>query len=633
MKAILGILLLQSFFLLIPVLSFSQIIIESGPEVNPVDMVETILGEGVMYDNVSFQGADISSGIFSNGQSTNLGIDKGIFLTSGAGYIIPGPNTSGSSGVNNYMPGHPSLDNITTSTTYDAAVLEFDIVPESDSLKFRFVFGSEEYDEYSGSTFSDVMGIFISGPNPLGGYYADKNMALVPGTNLQVSCNTINSTTNSEYYIDNTNGLTLEYDGFTTVLTALLQVIPCETYHIKIGVADAGDHVYDTGIFLEENSITHPTIEREVNLIPQGISDNLVEGCVSAEVVFRLPDVSYTPYTLYWDLSESTADPSAYPPGDFLVEIPDSVYFEAGVDSAQITILLVYDALLEGLESLKMIYVNNFGCVFNYDTVNILIEDYIALSDTMSPPTIICEGCEVDLWVNLQNGLPPYSYLWEPGGFTSDTITISPDSTTVYTVNYSDVCNGTGSDSIMVTVLHYGKFESYYFEAALNPQLPWDVWGEIVNDSVYVVFPAGVDPSNLIASFTTNIPNLGISINGVLQESGITPNDFTNPVVYFMIAPGGLFSEWVVIADIETGQVDNNQNEISIYPNPVIQSIFINNAEGYIIELLNSLGKKLLTIKVSKEKQQIDLNEIRPGLYFMKFQKGGECFVRKLVVE
>ncbi|HPE55057.1 MAG TPA: choice-of-anchor L domain-containing protein, partial [Bacteroidales bacterium] len=122
----------------------AQIEIQPGPAVTPEDMVENIVGDGIQYDNVTFQGANVSRGIFNNGNTTNLGINSGIFLTSGAGYNVPGPNVSCSAGSSNGTPGHPSLNAITTSTTFDAAVLEFDFIPESDTLRFKYVFGSEE---------------------------------------------------------------------------------------------------------------------------------------------------------------------------------------------------------------------------------------------------------------------------------------------------------------------------------------------------------------------------------------------------------------------------------------------------------------------------------------------------------
>ncbi len=108
---------------------------------------------------------------------------------------------------------------------------------------------------------------------------------------------------NCAYYSDNTFGLTLEYDGFTTVLIAWLLVVPCETYHIKIGVADAGDGIYDTGVFIEENSFESPKIEVETDPFPQGVSDNMIEGCVEADIIFRLPNPEYAPITVCYEIT------------------------------------------------------------------------------------------------------------------------------------------------------------------------------------------------------------------------------------------------------------------------------------------------------------------------------------------
>ena len=216
--------------MLLSILTFNcrlnaQINILPGPDVTPYDMVECIVGDGIAFDNVTFQGAAASRGIFTNGSSTNIGMESGIFLTSGAGYVIPGPNSSASAGANNGMPGHASLNAITTATTYDAAVLEFDFVPESDTLRFKYVFGSEEYNEWVFTQFNDVFGYFVSGPDPMGGFYSDKNIAIVPGTtNTSVTINNVNNgnsspgvvptgpCTHCEYYSDNTNGSSLEYD-------------------------------------------------------------------------------------------------------------------------------------------------------------------------------------------------------------------------------------------------------------------------------------------------------------------------------------------------------------------------------------------------------------------------------------
>jgi gliding motility-associated-like protein len=451
-------------FILTGFAAFGQINIEPGPDVTPTDMVENIVGEGIQYSNVEFQGADASRGTFSNGGSTNLGIGSGIFLTSGAGYNIPGPNASTSAGSNNGMPGHASLNAITTSTTYDAAVLEFDFIPESDTLRFKYVFGSEEYNEWVGSSFNDVFGYFVSGPDPEGGFYADKNVAIVPGTaSTSVTINNVNNgysaggvvptgpCTNCAYYNDNTGGLTIEYDGFTTVLVAWLLVVPCEEYHIKIGVADAGDGIYDSGVFIEENSFESPKIEVESDPFPEGVSDNMIEGCVEADIIFKLPNPEYAPITVYFEV-EGTADPGAYPDGDFEEEIPTSITFEEDTDTAVIHVAPVKDGIIEGEETLILIIENTLGCIVRYDTVEFIIVDYVDMETSMSPNTIICQGQEIEIYVSTVHGIPVYSYDWEGFEIDNDTISVSPDTTTTYYVSVMDMCLDTVTDSTTVTV-------------------------------------------------------------------------------------------------------------------------------------------------------------------------------------
>jgi len=169
-----------------------------------------------------------------------------------------------STGIDNLQPGDQLLNQYTNGidTTQDATILEFDFTSTSDSIEFNYVFSSEEYNEFVDLGYSDLFGFFISGPNIVG----QQNIALVPGTNTPVSIDSINNGNspvgtvptgpcmNCQYYNDNTFGTVLEYDGYTTVLTAKAGVIPCETYHINLVIADVGDGVYDSNVFLEGGS-------------------------------------------------------------------------------------------------------------------------------------------------------------------------------------------------------------------------------------------------------------------------------------------------------------------------------------------------------------------------------------------
>jgi hypothetical protein len=382
---------------------YGQIIITSGPDVTPVDMVENILGEGIQYFNVQYLGADWAKGIFTNGNSTNLGIESGIILSTGDATALQGPNLSPNTSTNHGLTGPPWYPN-----TYDPAILDFDFIPESDTLRLKYVFGSEEYNEWVGSTFTDFFEFLVSGPDPMGGVYNDKNIAIVPGTvNVSVAINNVNNgyapagviptgpCTNCEYYIDNTFGLTLEYDGFTTVLTASILVVPCVEYHLVIGVADCLDPLVDSGIFFEENSIKIPEIEVETMLSPQGISSYVVEGCVEADVIFRLPNPDYAPVTVCYEIGGTAVNGIDYE------EIPDCVTFEEGEDSAYFHINAFKDGIIEGEETIELIIENTLGCIVRYDTVVITILDYVDMVPAISPNTMICSGQEVDLWVNV----------------------------------------------------------------------------------------------------------------------------------------------------------------------------------------------------------------------------------------
>jgi hypothetical protein len=236
------------------ILSQSQAQLQVNGNLTPEEMVQFFVGSGINYSNVTYTGADTARGIFTNGGTTNLGVDHGLALTSGTIYNIPGPDNSGSTGYSSGMLGDSLLSALVGTTTYDACVLEFDFVPAADTAWCDFVFGSEEYPEWVGSAFNDVFGFFVTVPNPDGGDYFMENIALVSGTNLPVAINNVNSASYPEFYVDNTGGLTIQYDGFTTVLTAKCAVLPGATYHFKLAVTDVGDGIYDTGVLLEAES-------------------------------------------------------------------------------------------------------------------------------------------------------------------------------------------------------------------------------------------------------------------------------------------------------------------------------------------------------------------------------------------
>ena len=238
-----------------------------------------LAGPNVSLSNVFSQTIDPNQyGIFHDSTST-LGVDSGLVLSTGICYGVIGPNTIPNATIGGgQFGGDPDL--MTMSPLYpsslgDPGIVQMDLVPLGDTLTVRYVFGSEEYDEYACSSKDDRMGMFLSGPG-LGGAFTNGgiNMATLPISGLPVTVNTLNrGTAGSEgnlglcgmnpgweqdtiYYINNDFGIVTQLDGYTVVLTAKAVVQPGATYHLKIAIADVNDANFDSAIFLPEGAIS-----------------------------------------------------------------------------------------------------------------------------------------------------------------------------------------------------------------------------------------------------------------------------------------------------------------------------------------------------------------------------------------
>ncbi len=237
----------------------------------PSELVaDILLGKRVKVRDVRYAGSKLALAVFRDSSLTPL-IAEGIMLSTGKVFDAAGPNRRANTTYSLGTRGDRSLEGIANGLTYDAAWLEFDFVPDMETVVFNFAFGSEEYTEYVNTQFNDVFAFFISGP----GYNGVKNLAVVPKNNAPITVNTVNHLYNRNNYVDNNPYDRLgnlvkakipnlypdliqnyEYDGFTTLLSAEARVKPGQVYHIKISIADVSDGRYDSAVFLEGKSFT-----------------------------------------------------------------------------------------------------------------------------------------------------------------------------------------------------------------------------------------------------------------------------------------------------------------------------------------------------------------------------------------
>lgn len=410
--------------------SKAQLQITSAPDA--LALAQRLVGEGVTISNVVLTADSRSVGFFKNINGTAIGIDSGIVLTSGRA------STSGSNwGLNGNattvagnslanlgtnVPGDQDLANslgVPLSETRDAAVLEFDFTPLGDSIQFKYVFSSEEYDPEFVCDYNDAFAFFISGP----GISGLQNIALVPGTSIPVSIFNVNDVpggacpNNIMYYVNNLSNKYFMHDGHTKVFTAAARVLPCQTYHLKLVIADLGDNQYDSGVFLEAKSLSSNATQL-INLTqtdPVTGNSYLVEGCATGSL--NIKRRTKGPFPLLINLTYGGTAVN----GVDVQPLPASIVIPANEDSVLLNIYPIMDLLPEGIETLKIYTLAGCAAGLPTDSTVIQLRDYDILG--INPDTAyICRNSTLQLQAT--SGYTTYT--WDNNPALSNTNTPNP---------------------------------------------------------------------------------------------------------------------------------------------------------------------------------------------------------------
>ncbi|WP_456604933.1 choice-of-anchor L domain-containing protein [Blastococcus sp. SYSU DS0617] len=215
----------------------------SAPPPPPVEPGEDVIGDGVdLVDDVTtghpWQWGHVDG--FAPGQKTWV-LSTGL-VDEATGEPVQEASTDLGA------PGDPTLSALAGHLTYDSAAYEVTVVPSGSTLHVKYVFASEEYPEYVGSRFNDVMAVFVDGVNC--GY--------VPGSSDPVAVNGVNAQTNSQYFVDNAagvSGYSTSMDGLTVPLTCSRPVTPGVPVTVRIAVSDTSDGVIDSAVALVDKGI------------------------------------------------------------------------------------------------------------------------------------------------------------------------------------------------------------------------------------------------------------------------------------------------------------------------------------------------------------------------------------------
>ncbi len=586
---------------------------------------------GIIVSNVTSAGSPLAIAFFDAG-GTDLGLDAGIFFSSGNVLYGIGPNTSGGITGSFNLPGDNDIDSLGGALSEDAYLIEFDFtVDQSDTLDFNYVFGSEEYPEFVGSVFNDAFGFFISGPGINGPYSNNaENISLLPGTDTTVAINNVNEWTNSQYYINNISGEHISYDGFTVPLPASFYAEAGNTYHIKMVIADRGDTSFDSGIFLSFNSLGQ---------------DSLLSPSPDFQFSFNSNGVEFINESKYarswlWDFGNGETSNERY---------PDPVYYDIGDYTISLT-------------------TQNYCCTEVYSTI-ISIEEPFDLSTTITASDLLCFGDEnASIDLQIQGGVLPYASIdWAPsiadlnnvgagtytytvidavGSTITGSITIeSPSPIVIETQAMNEIdMQSNGSATANVS----GGIEPYEFLWSTGSTAP-----SIINQSAgnYIVTVTDANDCSRIQEITIGHEFTPISVSAATTNNPLACFGDTNASISLEISGGfePYTIEWtpfgsdlstlgagtysITVSD-DNGQIENI--EITITQPDVLELIFENtpatgnNMDGTATVFVTG-GASPYEYLWSNGATESSIGNLAPGDYSLILTDANGCTVNRLV--
>lgn len=348
---------------------------------NATLLAQYLAGQNISVYNATLLGSTLQSGYFTY-TGGMLETSSGVILSTGNVADALGPNNSENTTSSMNQPGDAALTALAGYSTFDRVELKFDFQVQSDYVEFSYIFASEEYNEFVNTQYNDVFAFYISGPGIVG----EKNLAVVPTTNVPVTINSINNGSFWQFYNDNELGLLtnhVEFDGYTTKMKAVASgLIPCSNYTLRLVIADGSDQSYDSWVLLQENSLVQGNVSA-ITTTPT-VDNTALEGCIQASFTFQLDSVYTYDIPIYYEILGSAINGVDYD------QIEDHITISAGQSSATIIIDAFADGLTEGQEIIYLVY-EPTACG-QKDTIQLFIDDSQPIDYSLAGIDLGCAG-------------------------------------------------------------------------------------------------------------------------------------------------------------------------------------------------------------------------------------------------
>ena len=163
----------------------------------------------------------------------------------------------------------------------------------------------------------------------------------------------------------------------------------------------------------------------------------------------------------------------------------------------------------------------------------------------------------------------------------------------------------------------------------------------ISNQTIEIEVWKNTDLTNLIAEFLLSKDAIA-RVGYIEQKSGISSNDFSNPVIYEVTSEdGNTIKNWTVTViesnDEITGINSFDEKSFIFYPNPFYDQLVIEiknqNINNNSVQLMSASGKILLRKMIENNYVVLDLSEMATGLYILKLFGNNTTLDSKIIIK
>lgn len=421
---------------------------------------DILLGSGVSATNITYTGSMLQLGYLENGEA-DFSVASGLVLSTEVAEATDCGNVAFCNDCIGQFTDDDLLDiansvppligqNFTVQDVNDGCILEFDFIATGDTVRFNYVFASDEYLTFVNTQYNDVFAFFLSGPGITGPYASPPgfpggavNIAEVPESvpSLPITISSVNPNTNSEYYINNPGGQDPCINGYTVPFTAEYEVECGETYHIKLAIADGTDGALESIVVLEEGSFTSTAVvDVDLSIDVGGPDENTIyEGCGTATLTFTRPieTILELEEMVVIDYSSSVGINGV----DFTL-LPDTIIFPPNVSTVEFELQAFEDGIAEPAETVIFEILNLAAC--NNQGLTTYFEFEIADDpdpiQIVAPGVQMCPGETRVLLPEVSGGYGHYTYTW-CDGTDADTLVVGPPVSYTCTLIVGDTCS------------------------------------------------------------------------------------------------------------------------------------------------------------------------------------------------